>query len=100
MEALSYSIDGKRALGLVATVRIDVTDTSESFALTIRHGATEFTESAPESHDLSLAFDTQAWAEILLGHKSLTEMVDIGRAEFTGDEGMKAAFLDAYHEVM
>lgn len=100
LETLSYGIDGKRALDLVATVRIDVTDTSESFTLRIRHGATEFAESAPESHDLRLAFDTQAWAEILRGHKSLREMVDKGRAEFTGDEGMKAAFLDAYHEVM
>ena len=100
LETLSYGIDGKRALDLVATVRIDVTDTSESFTLRIRHGATEFAESAPESHDLRLAFDTQAWAEILRGHKSLREMVDKGRAEFTGDEGMKAAFLGAYHEVM
>ena len=100
LETLSYSIDGKRALDLVATVRIDVTDTSESFTLRIRHGATEFAESVPENHDLRLAFDTQAWAEILRGHKSLREMVDKGRAEFTGDEGTKAAFLDAYHEVM
>lgn len=100
LETLSYSIDGKRALGLVATVRIDITDTGESFALTIRHGATEFAQSAPENYDLSLKFDRQAWAEILLGHNGLREMVDDGRAEFTGDEGMKAAFLDAYHEVM
>ncbi len=100
LEILSYSIDGKRALDLVATVRIDITDTNESFALTIRHGATEFAESAPENHDLSLAFDTQAWAEILLGDKSLREMVDSGRAAFTGDEATKSAFLDAYHEVM
>lgn len=100
LETLSYSIDGKRALDLVATVRIDITDTSESFALRIRRGATEFAESTPENHELRLAFDTQAWAEILLGHKSLREMVDDGRAEFTGDEATKAAFLDAYHEVL
>ena len=99
LETLSYSIDGKRALDLFATVRIDITDTGESFALAIRNGATEFAQSAPENHDLSLKFDTQAWAEILLGHKSLREMVDDGRAEFIGDEGIKAAFLDAYHEV-
>lgn len=100
LKTLSYSIDGKRALDLVATVRIDLTDTNQSFVLTIRHGATEFAESAPEDHDLSLAFDTQAWTEILLGHKSLRELVDDGRAEFAGDEAIKAAFLDAYHEVM
>ena len=100
LEILSYSIDGNRALDLVATVRIDLTDTGESFALRIRHGATEFAESAPEDHDLRLAFDTQAWAEILLGHKGLREMVEDGRAEFSGDERMQAAFLAAYHDVM
>ena len=100
LESLSYSIDGQRASDLVATVRLDLTDTNQSFTLTIRHGATEFAESAPEHHDLSLAFDTQAWAEILLGRRSLPELVEDGRAEFTGDEATKAAFLDAYHEVM
>ena len=100
LETLSYSIDGKRAVDLLATVRIDITDINQSFALMVRHGATEFSESAPEDHNLRLAFDTRAWAEILLGHKSLRELVDDGRAEFTGDEGLKAAFLNAYHEAM
>ena len=100
LETLSYSIDGKRAVDLVASVRIDITDINQSFALMVRHGATEFSESAPEEHDLRLAFDTRALAEILVGHKSLRELVDDGRAEFTGDEGLKAAFLNAYHEAM
>ena len=100
LETLSYSIDGKRALDLVATVRIDLTDINQSFALMIRHGATEFSESAPEDHNLRLVLNTRAWAEILVRHKSLRELVDDGRAEFTGDEGVKAAFLDAYRDVM
>ena len=100
LESLSVGIDGKRAQDLVATVRIDITDIQQSFALTIRHGATEFFESAPENHDLRLAFDARAWAEILVGHKSLRELVDEGRAEFTGDAGVRAAFLDAYRDMM
>lgn len=100
LETLSFSIDGKRALDLVAKVRIDLTDINQSFTLMIRRGATEFSESAPEDHDLWLAFDTRAWAEVLVGHKSLRELIDDGRAEFTGDERTKAAFLNAYHEVL
>ena len=100
LETLAYGIDGNRARDLVATVRIDITDTDQSFALTIRHGATEFAASAPEDFQLRLAFDTQAWAELLLGQKNLAALVDDQRAEFSGDEQTKAAFIDAYHEVM
>ena len=77
----------------------DITDTDQSFALTIRHGATEFSGSAPTNHQLRLAFDTQAWAELLLGKMSLAALVEDRRAQFSGNEQMKAAFLEAYHEV-
>ena len=100
LETLSYTIDAKRAVDLVATVRIDVTDTNESFALTIRHGATEFAESAPEDYQLSLALDRRAWAELLLGQKSLQALLDEDRAMFSGDDELKAKFQTAYHELM
>ena len=100
LETLSYTIDGKRAVDLVATVRIDVTDTNESFTLTIRHGATEFTESVPENYELSLALDRRAWAELLLGQKTLQALVDEDRAVFSGDDELKIKFQNAYHEVM
>ena len=100
LETLSYTIDGKRAVDLVATVRIDVTDTNESFTLTIRHGATEFVESAPVDYELSLALDRRAWAELLLGQKTLQALVDEDRAVFSGDDELKIKFQNAYHEVM
>ena len=100
LETLSYTIDGQQAADLVATVRIGVTDTNERFTLRIRHGATEFAESAPGDHELSLALDKRAWAELLLGQKSLQALIDEERAVFSGDNALKTQFQTAYHEVM
>ena len=99
LETLAYTIDGERASNLVATLKIELTDIDKSFALAVRHGATEILEPDPEDFDLGLVFDRRAWAEVFLGKKKLQELVDEGRATFTGDDGLKAAFLDAYHEV-
>ena len=100
LEILSYTIDGERAADLIARVRIDITDTDESFTLTIRHGATEFAESAPEDYELGLALDRRAWAEMLLGQKSLEALIDEEQAVFSGDAELKVKFQTAYHEVM
>lgn len=100
LETLAYSIDGDRAADLAARVRIDITDTDESFTLAIRHGATELTKPDSAKHNLNLAFDRGALAELLLGHKSLNELIKQQRAVFTGDDDSRAAFLAAFHEVM
>lgn len=100
LETLSYSIDGARAVDLVARLRINITDVNSSFTLAIRHGATEFLASAPQRHDLELTLDRQAWAEVFLGHKRLKQLIAEKRATFTGEAQLKTAFLNAYHEVL
>ena len=100
LETLSYTIDGQRAADFVATVRIEVTDTDEIFTLSIRQGATEFVESAPQDYQLSLALDRRAWAELLLGQTSLQRLIDDERAVFSGDNELRIKFRTAYHEVM
>ena len=100
LETLAYTIDAERAEKLVATVRIDVTDVDSSFTLHIRHGATEFLENEPSTHDLLLALDRRAWAEIYLGHKSLNQQIKAGDASLTGDKALQESFLKAYHEVL
>ena len=69
LETLEYTIDGARSADLVATVKIEFTDFDKSFALRVRHGATELTASAPEAFDLHLAFDRRGWAELILGQE-------------------------------
>lgn len=100
LETLAYSVDGSRASNFVATVKIELTDIDKSYTLAIRYGAAEFLESAPDAYELHLAFDRRAWAELFLGQSHLHELLGDGRAEFTGDEDLKKAFLDAYKDVL
>lgn len=100
LEVLAYSIDGSQAVDLVATVRIDITDTDQTFTLSIRHGATELTESTAQEHDIRLALDRFALAELLLGHKPLQALIAEERALFSGMDDKKGSFLKAYEKVM
>ena len=100
LEVLAYSIHGTKAADLVAKVRVDITDTDQTFTLSIRHGSTELTETTPVEHDLHLALDRFALAELLLGHKQLQALIQEERAQFTGINDKKENFLKAYSEVM
>ena len=100
LEALAYTIDPLKAAGLVVTVKIELTDIEQVYTLAVRHGAVEYVEAAPASHDLELALERKGWAEIVAGEKDLEQLIAEGGASFKGDNGLKQSFLAAYADVL
>lgn len=100
LEGLAYNIDPVQAADLVVTASIEFTDIDRSYTLAIRHGAVEYLESAPASYDLKLTFERKDWADIVSGKKRLEQLVEEGRATFSGDSALKQALLNAYPDVL
>lgn len=99
LEGLAYTIDPDKAADLVVTTYIELTDIDQAYTVAIRHGAVEYQESAPASYDLKLSFERKDWAELVAGKTRLTELVEEGRARFSGDSTLKQALVAAYPDV-
>jgi alkyl sulfatase BDS1-like metallo-beta-lactamase superfamily hydrolase len=93
LRLMEAQIDPAKSAGVEKTVKLTFTDLKKSWAIHVRRGVAEVTESMPEMVDATLSLKREIWAQIVLKNLSMEQAVSSGSAKISGSrEDFTAVF--------
>lgn len=88
LESLQVNLKAEDALDINQTVELEFFDVDETYSFHIRHGVAELRQGKAKSADLRVQVSSNAWADVLLGVRS------VPAALLTGDIKLKNRITD------
>ena len=86
LKLIEAQIDPAKSAELEKTIQITFTDGKDSWALHVRYGVVELTESVPDKVDATLEIPRSVWAQMVLGETTLEQAIADKKAKVTGSE--------------
>lgn len=86
LKLLETKIDPAKAARVEKVAKVTFTDLGLSWALHVRRGVAEVTESVPEEVDVTLELPRPVWARIALRETTLEDAIASKEASFEGDQ--------------
>ncbi|WP_294224162.1 alkyl sulfatase dimerization domain-containing protein [uncultured Shimia sp.] len=99
LKLLQFNVDPVGSANVNAVAKFNFTDLGQSWAVHVRRGVVEITETVPETVDVTIEFDRKTWAQIALRQMSLADAVQRGLAAVSGDQSEMAAILGSFDKI-
>jgi alkyl sulfatase BDS1-like metallo-beta-lactamase superfamily hydrolase len=96
LKFLEAQIDPQASKDLESIVQITFADLNKSWALHVRHGVAEVTESVPDNVDATLTLPRLVWVQIVLNETTLAEALSSGKAVLEGSEETLLAVFNSF----
>jgi alkyl sulfatase BDS1-like metallo-beta-lactamase superfamily hydrolase len=98
LKLLETYVDPQKSADVQKIARVTFSDLGKSWALHVRRGVAEVTETIPDEVDAAITLPRLTWAQIVLRQKTLDEAVKSGKATVGGDKKALAAIVASFNK--
>lgn len=99
IKLLEINIDPLKSAEVSRIIEIRLTDKKKSWALHVRRGVAEVTESVPEKVDATIVLPFKTFAEIMTGDTTLPKAIEAGAAKVEGSQEALTEVIDSFDKV-
>lgn len=99
LKLLESYVDPDKSASVNEVAKVTFTDLDRSWALYVRRGIAEVTETVPDNVDVAIKLPRVVWARIVLRQTTLAEALSEGEAKVVGDREALAAIINAFDRV-